>query len=155
MSELTCNTASLLGLLCWNYFFRCQILKCACWPLLTTAWRIYLGPMSGILPSQRPSCSQGIFSNLGWPGCRTCGSSWNKVKLKFVSEAELECGERSSGFRIRKFDSQLLFLSSLSTVVLGIQFLILEKKCNTHIASCCEKYCDAHKPKCRRTLTQI
>ena len=34
------------------------------------------------------------------------------------------------------FDSQLLFLSSLSAVVLGIQFLILEKKCNTHIASC-------------------
>lgn len=31
------------------------------------------------------------------------GPMWNKVKLKFVSEAELEYDERSSGFRIRKF----------------------------------------------------
>lgn len=57
--------------------------------------------MSGILPSQ--SMPQLFSGNLLKLGLTQAVGHVGPMKLKFVSEAELECGERSSGFRIRKF----------------------------------------------------
>ena len=60
--------------------------------------------MSGILPSQSmPQLFSGNLLKLGLTqAVGHVGPMWDKGKLKFVSEAELECGERRSGFRIRK-----------------------------------------------------
>ena len=73
-------------------------------PSLTTAWKLYLGSMSGILPSQ--SMPQLFLGSLLKPGLTQAvehvGPVWNKMKLEFFSEAELECGGRGSGLRIRK-----------------------------------------------------
>lgn len=126
MSELTCNT---------QLFARASVEKSL--PSGARFWSVHAGPylqlskLEDLLLSHEWHFAISEHapvvlreSSQTWvdPGCRTCGSHVEQSGLALVSEAELECGERSSGLESGNFDSQLLFLSSLSTVVLGIQF---------------------------------